>query len=236
MESLEVNKLVRNADKSKSAFKIVGDVTMATEDLSIIFPENFINAGLANMSDGVSVIGIVAVIIGNTYSVLNIPTNIRLTPSTIDSVDVGGITQVLCKFNKGDIVLKTNGVTKTTKYLYKILSFFYIKGKIPWYISYEDASNFILESVKYTGSHIGDNFTATEIITSIVSYDPKNSDTAYRLSDFEWFPVYKGMNNQFHAFDNTTSKLVGAYFSDGVITSIVDKSEEVSNIEEIIRK
>lgn len=236
MESLEVNKLVRSADKALSALKVVGDVTMATEDISIIFPENFINAGLAEMSDGVSVIGIVAVIIDNTYSVLNIPTNIRLTPSIIDNVDVDGITQVLCKFNKGDIVLKTNGVVKTTAYLYKILSFFYVKGKIPWYIGYEDASNFILESQKYTGSHIGDNFTATEIIASIISYDPKNSDNAYRLSDFEWSPVYKGMNNQFHAFDNTTSKLVGAYFSDGVITSIIDKSEEVSNIEEIIRK
>ena len=236
MESLEVGKLVRNADKVKSALKVVGDVTMATKNITIIFPENYLNAGLADMSNDISVIGIVAIIYDNNYSVLNIPIKITLTPSVTDKIDVNGITQIVCTFNKDDIVLKTNSLVKTTEYLYTILDFFYIKGKIPWYISYDDASDFILESNKYTGSHIGDNFLSTDIITSIIAYDPKNSDNKYRLSDFKNNPIYKGLSNQFHAFDNTTSKLVGAYFSDGVVTSIVDKSEEVSNIEEIIRK
>jgi hypothetical protein len=236
MDSLNIHGLHRNPDIIKKYLKTTNNVVTTSEDISILFPEYYISSKLSIITETVKVIGVIAILDEHdNYAVINIPIYLNIMPYDIEDVDIDGISYKSCKFNQGDVVMADNRAMKDGEVLFSILNLFYMNGKVPWYISYEDASDFIVTSKVYTGSNIGNNILPLEILASIISYDRKNSEFFYRLGKHTAAPIYKGLNNQFHAFDNTTSKLVGAYFSDGVITSLVDESKETTNIEEIIR-
>lgn len=234
MDSLNIKELKRDAKKVIGSLKKSGEHTITTKDIYILIPESYTSGSLAVITDVVDTIAIYAIVDGNNYGVINAPVRVTLTPSNIALVDIDGVVYYKLMYNEGDTISESNKIVKNSESLFPIFNYFYLRGKVPWYLTYNDVSKLLIDSDKYTGTNIGTNPIVSEVITSIIARDKKDSSLYYRLSNMDGV-VFKGMTNQFHVFTNTTAKLVGSYFSDGVVTALTEKSEEVSNIEEIFR-
>ena len=239
MDKFDITRLKRNSSVIKNKLKVVKDVTLVTDDLQVMFPTRYINSKLCIMGSNIKVIGLYAIIdYNNNYSVVNAPIIQNLLPNNISDVEVEGVEYKLLNFDKNNVFLPTNKLIVSDNFIYNMFEELFIKGNIPWYVSYEDLSNIFIESKKYTNSNIGNNSMALEILTAIVSRDPSNKKTYYRqiLDKIKnENPSYVGLNNLYYSFDNTGAKILGSYFGDGIVAAIVDKEKKTSKTAEILR-
>lgn len=121
-------------------------------------------------------------------------------------------------------------------FLYDLFDEFFIKGNIPWFLDYDDVNDLLLETKKYAGSNIGKNPLAFEILTSIIARDPNDKKQFFRkLDNTKKKPTYVGLNNIYYSYTTTGARLVGGYYGPGVTAAVVDKEEEASYIEKILK-
>ena len=230
--SLDISKLTRDAEKIKKLFKTVGDTTVCTSDITILFPKRFVNKNLCQLD-----------MVNNTYAIALAPGFQTMKPSSISLYGLGNKSDektlyIGLGFKKDDVVILNNTLVKDSGCLFNILSELFINGNIPWYMNYEDVSNLLLESKKYTDTNIGNDPAGLEILTSIIARDnrfkPYREYIKSRDEIFSKPPTYVGLNNVM-AYDNTGSKLVGNYFGEGLTSAILEKETHTSDSSKILR-
>lgn len=243
--SLDISKLTRDAEKIKKLFKMVGDTTVCTSDITILFPKRFVNKNLCQLDMVTTVIAYYAIIDfkNNTYAIALAPGFQTMKPSSISLYGLGNKSDektlyIGLGFKKDDVVILNNTLVKDSGCLFHILSELFINGNIPWYMNYEDVSNLLLESKKYTDTNIGNDPAGLEILTSIIARDnrvkPYREYIKSRDEIFSKPPTYVGLNNVM-AYDNTGSKLVGNYFGEGLTSAILEKETHTSDSSKILR-
>lgn len=243
--SLDYNKLTRDSEKIKRYFKTVGDTTVTTNDIVILFPKRFVNKHLCQLDIITTVVSYFAIIDFKNmiYGVTIAPAFVTMRPSSISLYTIGNKQDekslyVGLGFKKDDVVILNNKLVKDSGCLFHMLSEFFINGNIPWYYNYEDVSNVIIENKKFTDSAIGSDPVGMEIITSIISrdnnYKPYREHIKNRNQIFTNPPTYVGLNNVM-AYDNTGSKIVGNYFGEGLTSAIIDKETHSSDSSKILR-
>ncbi len=237
MESLNISGLKRKPEVIAKHFKAVGDATVVTSNLRIIFPERYVARGLAVMGSHVRLLSVYAVLDDdNNYGIVNIPIFINITPTNISEIDIEGKLHVVCHFEKDNIFTTNNTLVIEDDFLYDLFDEFMIQGNIPWYIEYDDIANILHESEKYVARDIGSNPVAMEILASIISKSPEDSKLYYRQSKkVNVRPKYLGLSKSYVYGDSTISKVVGNYYSVGVTSAILNKETETTDIEEILR-
>lgn len=238
MEKFDITRLKRNSNKIRNNFKSVNNTTIVTDDMMVMFPTRFINTGLCFLGNIVKVIGIYAIIdYENNYAICNVPIYHNLIPSIISDVEVDGIEYKLLYFDKDNTFLTNNKLIVSDSFIYNLFQELFIQGKIPWYLNYNDLSNILKESKQYAGNNIGNDSMGMEILTAIVSRAPNDKQVYYRqiVELVKSDPTYVGLKNIYYSFDNTGAKLFGSYFSEGLISALVDKEKKTSTTSEILR-
>ena len=241
METLQINKAVRNTKKIMDKVKVSKEITTALDDLYVIFPERYINRKLAFIDSEISVLSIYAIMDNkNNYAVVNAPIFQTLSPANINTVEVNGDKYKVLEFFKGGVMIPNNTCIIRAEFLYDIFDEFFIKGYIPWFLSYEDISNIFERAQEYSGSNIGSNPLIFEILTSVISRSPRNKKIYMRhllteANKHKLTPVYVGLNNPYYSFDNTGAKLMGSRFTAGLNVAIVEPETKTSATSEILR-
>jgi len=242
MDILDPKKLKRDANKIKQAMTTIGDTIVVNKNLRVIYPESYESKKLAILGNPVRIVNIYAVLDDDgNYAVSNLPIFMELTPSNIKFIEVNGVVNKVLEFPEGTNFTNNNKMVVNNKFLFDLFNEFYINGKIPWFMEYDDIIDIFKQTDKYANSNLGDNPIVTEILASIVAKNPNDKSKLYRelLKDKkvlkEVHPEYVGLLNLFYTFDNTVSKLTGSYYSKGVISAIVNKEKDTTKIEEILR-
>jgi len=237
MDVIPIDNLKRNPDIIKKCFKKINSTIICTKDISIVFPERYINKNLANIGSVVKVVSIYAILDGEgNYAIVNKPIFIDLTPTNIKTVEIDGVNYKELIFEKYSTFTTNTNLVMLDKFMFDLFDMFFIQGKVPWYLNYEDVSKIFIESKKYANNNVGENILAFEILTSIIARD-KNDKTKYfrKVENKKSKPVFIGLQNIWYTFDNTISKLVGAYFDKGITSALVNKEEKTTKLEEILR-
>lgn len=242
MAILDITKLKRNRDAILKCFKKVGDSYVITKDTQIIFPTRYLEKNLGSITSSVRVIGIYAILDdeGN-YSVSLSPIFQDLTPYNISDVIIGDDEYKVLTYSKNDIFLSSTNLIVSDKFIYDLFDDFYIKGNIPWFLNNEDVAKILVNSKKYTKTNIGNNPLVLEMITSLITRDSNNNKTLYKelvstnTDKYKNKPEYIGLNNIYYSYTNTGSKLIGGYFKDGIVGSIVDPETKPTIIVDVLR-
>lgn len=241
MENLPINKAVRNPKKIMDKVKVNGDITTALDDLYIIFPERYINRKLAYIDSEINVLSCYVLMDNKyNYAVVNAPIMQVVTPSNINTVDINDDKYKILEFQKDGVIIPNNTCVVRNEFLYDIFDEFFIKGNIPWYLSYEDISNIFEKAQTYANSNIGNNPLIFEILTSVISRSPKNKKVYIRhivteSTKGKIIPNYVGLNNPYYSFDNTGAKLIGSRFTAGLNVAIVEPETKTSATSDILR-
>lgn len=239
---MNVKSLKRDAQR-------VIDNLIEQEDGSIItnlpckihIPERFTAKSLAVLGSEVFVFGFFPLIMNDEfYGVNKTIAMMRILPSSTQRVVIDSDPYYEFSFDAGDKIFYSTHLVVNDTLTYYMYDEFIAKGNIPWYMDYYDMANMFDTAQEHAGTYLGGR-SIIELIISTIARDPNDMTRLYRHilqshADVRNHPpVTVPFRSVIWNTSDTTSKLNGAYFSDAVNSALVNPSETVEVIEELLR-
>lgn len=239
---MDIKTLVRDADRVREYLKELEDGSIVTtKPCKIHVPERFTAKKLAVLGSEVFVFGFFPIIMDDEfYCVNNTIAMMRICPSSTKRVVVDGNPYFEFSFEPGDKVIYTTALVVTDTLTYYMYDEFVAKGNIPWYMNYFDIVNMFETAQEHAGVNLGSR-SVIELIISTITRDPTDMTRLYRhvLQTPEYAttnpPVVIPFRSVIWNTSDTTSKLNGAFFAEGINSALVNESESVEMIEELYR-
>lgn len=227
--------LTRDPAYVKSQLFYKGNAIHCKEKAIIEYPVWYEDKELAKNKETVSFYGIAAIIVGDKYSVVLIPTMLVSSPIAVGEVERNGEKYRQLLFGKGDCIINSKTVVQYPLLSYTLFENFYMRTKEPWFVEYEDLVKIMDNLVPFAGSNVGDNFIANELITSFITRSAEDKKKFYREVGGKGKYVYVDLMNVYHSAIGTVNKLAGNYFSNAVTSAIVQKNKGETKLERHLR-
>lgn len=240
---MNIDQLQRNPEKVQAAMKEVDNQLIAVQDCSIYVPEHYIGSFLGSIEEDVRIVGIFGIVVGDQYYASSRCCSIvSLDPSTINIKEIEGENYMEFSFQKGDTIIKNLNIIRLNSLAFKIFDEIVAKGKVPWYLNYQDICQLFDTTKEYADVNLGIDNAILEMIGSSMARSPDDKTVFYRhlvkskKDQEEIKPSFVGLRSVAYGATNTTAKLMGAYFKEGLTSALITKSNRTETIEEILRK
>lgn len=208
----------------------------------IQIPERFSERGLGQVGIDTFAYGLFPIILETgEYVLCNVCALVELNPFKTMLVTIDEVPYHEFYFDANQVVIKTTDLVKRDTLMYNVLDELIFKGKIPWYVEYEDLGKLLDTAKLHADSNVGQTQEVMEFITSMIARSKDDRSKYIRLAADKLSDVgigkleYIPLNSVFYAVNSTVNKLSGSYFSDGVISALVTKSDKAEKIESILR-
>lgn len=215
---------------------------LCKKNCKIQVPVRFSEVGLGEIGMTVFTYGLFALILeSGEYSVLNVNSILELNPYKITMVTIDDVDYHEFHFDAGQVVIKTSSLIQSNTLIYNVMDEFIFKGKIPWYVGYEDVGK-LLDTAKYhADSDVGQNPEVMEFIASMITRSAEDRTKYIRsvAETYEDFDVknisYVPLKSVLWSVNNTVNKIAGSYFSEGVVSALVNPSHSTEQVERLLR-
>ena len=206
-----------------------------TKPAMVMIPRRWTDSDLATMGNPSTILAICAIIIDNRYAVSSINSLISTDSFSVSYDFVDNEEYIVIAYRPQDRFIINASLVKRDNLPYKIFTFIFDKGRIPWYIDYENVAQIfdsaaVFANVKFNLPHF-----AFEAVAGSIARNAKAKNTYYRHGDWKVPPVYIPLRSVQFAASNTTAKLIGAYWSEGLSSALVYPSERKEVIEDLLR-
>lgn len=234
--------LTRNKEAVYDALTIMDGQLVAKKPVKIVFPSHFEEKHLASISSDVYVCGIFAIIVDNHYATNVMLSKVRLFPNEIEKVKYNETEYYELYFEKGTTIVENMNLVKENTIGYYVYDYLIAQGKVPWYIGALDLLTLFSKSNYYSGVNYGSNHVATELIAAMIMRNSNDLNEYWRhtvnsMDDINRKPPeYIPLRNVMLGARNTTAKLMGAYFNDGLLSALIYPSEKTETVEELLRQ
>lgn len=238
---MDVKTLKRDPVRAKANLKLIGDSLVTAKDCAIQIPESFANRNLAVMGSEVYVCGVFPIIFEDSYYTLNSTIAMfRLKPSVTETTVIDDENYYVFKFEAGDTVIENINLVISNTLVYYVYNHFIANGNVPWYLGFYDLVNLFASTKEHAGVNLGTKATMEVIIMTMI----RDKDDLYKLykhtieneSDILTRPpAIIAFDSVIWNTSDTTSKLNGNYNDMAVNAALVNKSERVELIEELLR-
>ena len=236
---MEISALIRKPEMVHAILEELPDKSVvAKANCKIHFPVRYEEQDLAEIGNKVTTVGYFAIIVDEKYyGICNIPTTVRLEPSFINKIKIDGESYYELDFEKGSVVFTTTELVKVDILTYHIYNELVAGGKIPWYMNYSDMIKMFDESPRFAGVSVGANLAVMDMVISNIARDPKDLTKYYRhiytdvKQELDNPPEILALRNVSYGATNTTAKLLGSYFSDGLTSALINPSEREEFVE-----
>lgn len=236
---MDIQSLVRDADYVFSTLRELEDESLvATKETKIYFPARFVEQGLASVDIETNVIGIFPIVVDGKYSVFSVCAMVRFDPVEISTLMIGNEEYYEMLFTPGATIMPNINVAAVDTLVYRIYNEFIAKGRVPWYMSYEQDMMRIFDTAsEYAGAGIGQEHEITELLLTITGRNPANLNESYRLvaGEIPDPPRYISLKTVEYSSTNAFNKLGGANFNRGVIGALVSPSVIPERSETLLR-
>lgn len=242
--TVDPKQLKRAPERIQQDLKTLKDDRIITQGgCKIYIPARYQDNGLAVLGEETLILGICLFVVEDRYyGVSRAPTMLRIEPANISTLKIEGEDYLEFDFPAGSTVIANANVVQDGNLLYPIYNLFIANGQVPWFFTYEDLGKLFEHSKEYTGVKLGANRVVHEMIAATISRDPEHLNRQYRhvvssLKEVESNPpTIVKLNSVTHGATNTTAKLIGAYWEEGVTSALVSPSEQVEPIEDLLRR
>ncbi len=239
---MDISTMVRDPKKIKAVLKEKDNTLLTTTGCKIYIPKRYIERKMAVVGAEIQIVGILTIVVEDKYySVMRVPSMLTIQPSEILADKVLDEDYLVFSFDPGAVVISNLNIVMNIFLIYDIYNEIIAKGHVPWSFTYEDLGKLFADSKKYTGDQLSRTNVILEMIASTVSRNPKNLMEFYR-HQIQTEEAEKAINPKFIPFrsvlygaNNTTAKLLGAYFDDSLISALVNPSERTEGVETILR-
>lgn len=225
----------RDKDFIKSKIYVKDGKVYTKEKTIIEFPKWYENKELLDIQDVTYLYGVFAIIIDDKYSVSLIPTLINTTPIIIREVERENGVYIQFVYGKDDVLIDNTNVVKKDLLSYNLFENFFIYAKSPWFMEYEDLIKVLDNLYNYSNSNLGDNFVASELVTSFIARTKKDKSVFLR-QDPNAEAEYVDLTNVYFSALSTLNKVAGNYFTEGLTSALVQKEKEPTKLENLVRR
>lgn len=239
---MDVKSLLRDPKAVQADLTTLSDKRVVTKKgCTICIPTRFIDRGIATIGVNNSTLGILAIITPDgKYSVMRVPSRLNIDPTSVSRVMIDNTDYTLFHFAPGSVVFKSTMCVKEDTLTYYIFDEFFMKGNIPWYISYDDLGKVFSTSEKYAGTTVAANRVAIELCVAHMAR-VKGDPTKFYRHTLAGKPTLKGdlffigLNDVSYAPSSTMYKLAGSYMDQGMVSAFNTTSTNIDRIEAIVR-
>lgn len=236
--------LIRDASRVHACLRELPDGRLvALKNVKIYVPVRFAERGLASIGIETHIVGIYAIVAEDLYyGVSMVNAMQRIEPTSTVKVQMDDDEYYQFSFEPGATVVSTVQLVKTDTLVYKIYDEIISKGRVPWYLGYPELGKLFDTAQYHAGANIGQNHEVTELIVSMIARDPQNRARYYRQlvkseADVKLTPpAFIPLRSVTYAATNTTNKLAGSYFKEGLTSALVNPADRVERIEELLRR
>lgn len=233
----------RDASKVKPALVTQPDGSvLTTKSLKIYIPERYVEKGLAEIGSEIFIVGIYAMVVEDKYyAVSRINAMMRIKPTTIATVKMDGTSFLEFYFEPGSVVIATTSLIKADTLVYNIFNYFISNGAIPWFLGYEDVATLFESADHHAGVRLARSHTILEMFAAAITRDPEQRTTYIRhtlddTSKKEDVPVaFVAMRNISLGPTNTTARLQGSYWADGLTSALANPATKRERMEQLLR-
>lgn len=238
---MDLAKLKRDPAAVLESFTEINDRTLVTKTgCKIYVPARFTEHDLAVLGAETYIVGILTIVVGQTYGSMMVNAMIRIDPSETNRVQVDGDEYLEFVFHPGSVVIPNLYLAKTDTLVYKIYDELIAKAKVPVYLTYFDLAKLFDTARKHAGANVGYYKEVTELLISLSARNFKDKKQYYRqvletMHDFITNPPYfASLKDVTLSATNTTNKLGGGYFRNGTISAINSPSERTERLESFL--
>ena len=216
---------------------------VALKDLSIVFPEDYLEKSLCKYGKRIEILGVLAFLDPEkqTYAVFNIPVMVYLSTTDIKDVVLNDVPYKVLEYQRGQTCLQTDKVIGNSKLSYWMYDYFIALGRVPWYLSYLDVLKLYRQDKYYMDATLSKSIQVVDMVYSAIARQAKDDHLMYRTSlntmdDLQkhhpqWVPL---KSVSLGAVD-TMSKIMGAYYDEGVNSALSEPSKKLTEMEKILR-
>lgn len=241
---MDTKGLIRDPSYVRTHLRELEDGRLVTlKDCAIYIPVRFSERGMASVSVEVNIVGIYLLVMEGKYSAVSLVNTIfRISPQVVNRIAINGDEYYEFVFPAGSTIIPNMNVVQNNKIPYRIYDEFFAKGRIPFYLGYNDLAKIFDTAKKFGGVNIGSEREVTELLVSIISRNPKDRSQYHRQSittvedSKDKKPAFIPLKSVVYSATNTTNKLAGSYMQDGIVSALVSPSERVERIESLLNK
>lgn len=240
---MDHTQLKRVPSVAPSDLKLVGNERYITQKgCQLLIPARYREAGLTKIGAETYTLGMLAYVVGNQYSVMRIPAMFRTEPSQINTVTIDEKSYLEFMYEPGDTVIANKDIVQDDALLYEVYDEYFAKGHVPWFFNYYDVGRIFSEAPYYTGVRLGANHAVLEMLAATICRAPDKPTQFYRQfverrDDVVTKPPFViKLSSVTYGATNTTAKLIGAYFDEGMTSALVNPSDKVEPIEDLLRR
>lgn len=216
---------------------------MTTTGCRIFIPKRFIERGIAQVGSDNYSLGIFPIMTeDNKYLLFNVIAYVYLTPSEFRNTVIDEEDFIEFRFDANTTVIPSMNLVQKDTLVYSVFNEFISSGNIPWYIDYDDAGALFDTAGTIAGTSIGKNPETIEILAASISRQQQSKMEYFRTlvktkeDVMKLKPSYVPLKSVAYSATNTTNKLAGAYFDEGVTSALINPTTRPDTIGTILRK
>ena len=213
-----------------------GTETFIGETLEVRIPKRFEVYDLLTVSDTVTALGIMDLVInGRFHRGMVILNQLHMEPSEITEMVYDNVPYIVLHFAPGDVFIRNIDVVKEDRVIYAVYVEFISCGKPIYFLEYFKLGNLFDRAKPMTGSGIGVDRVVFELIVSHLARSPDDLYLPYRLTDMKEPMRLIPLKQVSHSTTSTTSRLVGSYHKETTAAALITDNTENYPLELILR-
>ena len=234
---MDVSKLRRDPAAVAKALAESDETTSTKVECLIHIPARYADKGLAIIGQDVHILSVFALIVGNAYALVKEIVMVKISPTETRRVVINGDEYIEFVFAAGSDVIANKNVVMSDILNDDVYSYFIDDGKSAWYLGYDDALTLFENAKEFSGVSIAPHPAVMSMLVAMVYRDSEDKMKYYRtvVGSTKLSPVTVAFHSVIHGPRSTMMALSGAYFDQGVTSSLIHPTEKVSPIEKIVR-
>lgn len=241
---MDPKKLTRDASKVHAALRELDDGSVvALKPIKILIPTRYTEQQLAMLGNEINICGLFAIVVEDKYyGVSSAMAMMRIEPTITNNVKCGEDDYLEFVFDAGSTVISSVELVQSDSFIYLIYSEIMAKGNVPWFVNYEDLGRIFDSAPHHAGVSVGANFAVIEMIVAAITRSEKDRVQFYRHSIkskqdlVTQTPAFIPLRSVTYGASNTTAKLIGAYWEEGLTSALVNPTDTVEPIEGLLRR
>jgi hypothetical protein len=164
----------------------------------------------------------------------------RITPTSTTKVLIDDEPYLCFKFDPGSVVCPDTALPKLNVLVYAIFDLFFAKGKVPWFLEYNDLVSIFDSAKEFAGTSVGSQPEVVWMLTSLLARDPKDIHRYYRQvvktpEDLKTkTPIITPLQKVSTAATNTFNRLAGNYMTEGIRSSLLIETKRKERLEKLL--
>ena len=206
------------------------------EKLVCKIPSRFEDLGLLQVGEQVKTVGIFGIEVDDKYTgAMLLLGFINIEPSSIEKEVIDEQEYQILTLTTGDVFISNTIILQSTGLVYTLFNEFISYGKLPYFVDYELAAKLFDDTDVHTGMSLDFSHSIFEILIAHLYRDSEDYTIPYRLTDMKRPGTFVKMKSVQDAPMSTGAKLLGSYFRDALVSSLVVESKDQHDIENLLR-